>query len=92
MKEKSVSKIIRAVFILGLATLPGHAWAGDDEDERVVYKQKTEIDFEDLEIEGILQKPQSALVLERKKASFNPLIQLRTNWNQEMDQSVDEIK
>lgn len=92
LKEKSVSKIIRSVFILGLATLPGHAWAGDDEDERVVYKQKTEIDFEDLEIEGILQKPQSALVLERKKASFNPLIQLRTNWNQEMDQSVDEIK
>ena len=60
--------------------------------ERVVYRNKTEIDFEDLEIEGILQKPQSALVLERKKAQFNPLIQLRLNFNPEIEQSVDDIK
>jgi hypothetical protein len=74
-----------------LATM---ALAGDEEseDRKVIYKQKTEIDFEDLEIEGVLQKPQSALVLERKKASFNPLIKLRTDWKDEMDQSVDEIK
>jgi len=77
--------------LLLLATL---AFAGDDEteDRKVVYKQKTEIDFEGLEVEGVLQKPQSALVLERKKASFNPLIKLRTDWKEEMDQSVDEIK
>ena len=44
------------------------------------------------EIEGILQKPQSALVLERKKANFNPLIKLRTDWNDAIDESVDEVK
>ena len=64
----------------------------NEKGERVVYRNKTEIDFEDLEIEGILQKPQSALVLERKKAQFNPLIQLRANFNPEIEQSVDEIK
>jgi hypothetical protein len=64
----------------------------DENGRKVVYKAATSIDFEDLEIEGILQKPQSALVLERKKASFNPLIKLRTDWKDEMDQSVDEIK
>ncbi len=70
------------------------ALAGDEtkEEGRVIYKQKTEIDFEDLEIEGVLQKPQSALVLERKKASFNPLIKLRTSFNDEIGQSTDEIK
>lgn len=70
------------------------AYAGDDDedDRKIVYKQKTEIDFEGLEVEGILQKPQSALVLERKKASFNPLIKLRTSFNEEIDQSTDEIK
>lgn len=70
------------------------ALAGDDEaeDRKVVYKQKTEIDFEDLEIEAILQKPQSALILERKKASFNPLVKLRTDWNDAVDESVDEVK
>lgn len=80
--------------MLSLLLLVTLAFAGDDEaeDRKVVYKQKTEIDFEGLEVEGVLQKPQSALVLERKKASFNPLIKLRTDWKEEMDQSVDEIK
>ena len=68
------------------------AHGGDDEDRKVIYKSTTEIDFEDLEIEGILQRPQSALVLERKKAAFNPLVKLRTEWNNEIDESVDSIK
>jgi len=82
------------MLFFSLLLLISMAFAGDgaEEDRKVVYKTKTEIDFEDLEIEGILQKPQSALVLERKKANFNPLIKLRTDWKDEMDQSVDEIK
>ena len=74
-----------------LLFLASVAIAGDG-DDKVVYNSKTEIDFEDLEIEGTLQKPQSALVLERKKANFNPLVKLRTDWNDEIDQSVDEVK
>lgn len=87
-------KFFRSLLIVSLAFLPGHASASDDEedDRKVVYKQKTEIDFEGLEVEGILQKPQSALILERKKASFNPLIKLRTNFNEEISQSTDEVK
>lgn len=80
-----------------LLLLAGIAWAGDDierddDGKKVVYRSQTEIDFDDLEIEGVLQKPQSALVLERKKANFNPLIKLRTDWSEEITQSVDEIK
>lgn len=63
-----------------------------DDGRKIVYKSKTEIDFEGLDVEAALVKPQSALVLERKKASFNPLIKLRTNWTEEIDQSTDEIK
>ena len=86
-------KHLRIPLILSLTLLHGHSYAGDDEEDRqVVYKQKTEIDFEDLEIEGVLQKPQSALVLERKKANFNPLIKLRTDWQDKMEESVDEVK
>ena len=82
------------MFLLFLVSL---AWAGDDiewddDAKKVVYRQKTEIDFEGLEVEGVLQKPQSALVLERKKANFNPLIKLRTDWNDVIQDSVDEIK
>ncbi len=69
------------------------AFAQEPEEEpKIVYKQKTEIDFEGLEIEGQLLKPQGSLVLERKKATFNPLIQLRTDFNHEMKMSVEEIK
>ena len=71
------------------------ARASDEEssqDRKVVYRQKTEIDFEGLDVEAVLVKPQGALVLERKQASFNPLIKLRTDFNSEIDKSTQEIK
>ena len=68
------------------------ALAQDDSDRKVVYKQKTEIDFEGLEVAGELVKPQGALLLDRKRANFNPLIRLRLDFNEEMAASVDEIK
>ena len=82
------------LLLLAIMLISEPALAADDAGggQKVVYKDKTEIDFEELEIEGILQKPQSALVLERKQANFNPLVKLRTDWNTEIHQSVDEIK
>lgn len=68
------------------------AFSEDEPTPQVVYKQETEIDFEGLEIEGELLKPHGAIVQERKGAAFNPLIQLRTDFNQEMTQSVTVIK
>lgn len=64
----------------------------DEPNPQVVYKQRTEIDFEGLEIEGELLKPHGAIVQERKGAAFNPLIQLRTDFSQEIKMSVSEIK
>ena len=63
-----------------------------DEDRTVTYKKKTEIDFEGVDISGELVKPQGALLLDRKRASFNPLIKLRADFNPEMSSSVSEIK
>ena len=63
-----------------------------DEDRSVVYRKKTEIDFEGVDVSGELVKPQGALLLDRKRASFNPLIRLRTDFNPEMSNSVSEIK
>ena len=76
-----------------LLLLSGIAYADDTKEEpKVVYKQKTEIDFEGVEVEGELVKPQGSLLLERKHAKFNPMIKLRTDFDDEMDQSVKEIK
>lgn len=80
------------IFLLTSLAFADDSDENKDDSRKVVYRQKTEIDFEGLEIEGILQKPQSSLVIDRKKASFNPLIKLRTNWSDEIESSTDEIK
>ena len=76
-----------------LLLLSGTAYADETEEEpKVVYKQRTEIDFEGVEIAGELVKPRGSLILDRKHAKFNPMIKLRTDFDDEMDKSVDEIK
>lgn len=89
------SRVLLVATAVASFSLP--AFAADDEgedggDRKVMYKQTTEIDFEGLDVSGELVKPQSALVLDRKKASFNPLIKLRENFNAEMEESVDAVK
>jgi hypothetical protein len=85
--------MFRKMLIISLILLPPHAMADDDtQDRKVIYQQKTEIDFEDLNIEGTFEKPQSALVLERKQASFNPLIKLRTDFNDKIEENTEEVK
>ena len=50
------------------------------------------IDFEGIELEGELVKPQGSLVIERPKATFNPFITVRKDFDQEMMDSIKEIK
>jgi hypothetical protein len=90
---------IRLLLVAGIFALSaGAAWAQEDETDaaaagrKILYKAKTEIDFEGVEVAGELVKPQGALLLDRKRGAFNPLIKLRSDFNQEMDQSVNEIK
>ena len=65
---------------------------GQEEDRKIRYQKETEIDFDDLEITGELVKPTGALIVERSGVKFNPLIELRTDWNLEMSRSVNSIK
>ena len=78
---------------LVLFMLSGIAYADDTEEEpKVVYKQKTEIDFEGVDVVGELVKPQGSLVLDRKRAKFNSMVWIRADFDDEMDKSVEEIK
>ncbi len=79
---------------LVLFMLSGVAYADDtkEEEPKVIYKERTEIDFEGVEVAGELVRPQGSLVLERKRAQFNSMVKLRTNFDDEIDYSVDEIK
>jgi hypothetical protein len=75
-----------------LLSAGAHADDSNKEEPRVIYKDRTEIDFEGVEIQGELVKPQGALLLDRKRAQFNSMIKLRIDFDDEMDKSVDEIK
>ncbi len=85
-----IIRITALLVVVGFGASP--AFAQSEEDRKVVYKERTEIDFEGVEVAGELVKPQGALLLDRKRANFNPLIKLRTDFDDEMDKSVDEVK
>lgn len=80
-------------WVIAITLSQNVALANDEvEDRKITYNKKTEIDFEDLDVKGTIIKPQSALVLERKQAQFNPLINFRTDWKEEINESVNEVK
>ena len=80
------------LFIFALL-FPFSAHAQDEEESRkVIYKQRTEIDFDSVDVTGELIKPTGALLIDRKRAKFNPLIKLRDDWREEMKKSIDKVK
>ena len=88
MRKNILSKIVLfSATLMGMAFLSNNAQAQD-----VIYKEKTEIDFEAVDVEGQLKKPQGVLSMERVKASFNPLVQLREDFALEMENSVNDIQ
>ena len=66
--------------------------AQDADNPNVKYKKETVIDFEGLELEGELVRPQGNLILERKRANFNPLIKLKKDFKEEINQSIGDIQ
>jgi tRNA1(Val) A37 N6-methylase TrmN6 len=88
-----IRRPILSLVAVGIA-LSSTAFAQDEDesDREVRYKSRTEIDFEGVDVSGELLKPQGSLLLERRKASFNPLIKLRANFNAEMKESINEVK
>ncbi len=81
-----------ALFLMFSATALADEPETPTTDRQIVYKQRTEIDFEGVEVEGSLVRPQGSLILDRKKGSFNPLIQLREDFEPELNNSVNYIK
>ena len=64
----------------------------NDDGVRIVYERETVIDFESMDVSGELVRPEGSMILDRRRAAFNPLIRLRTDFNEEMAESVDEVK
>ena len=52
--------------------------------DRVIFKKKTVIDFEDSTVEGELAKPEQSAYTVRGRAKFNSLIRYRAHFVREM--------
>ena len=89
---------MRRTFAVLLALLVSAAFAvpvmaqDEESDANVRYKKKTEIDFEDVSVDGELKKPHGAYLLDKRQSSFNPLIRLKENFNEEMLNSVNQVR
>jgi len=85
----------RLTFILLTAVIfclvPSTASSQQD-DTNVRYKKKTEIDFEDVTVEGALKVPHGSYLLEKRQSRFNPLIRLKENFNKEILDSVQQVR
>jgi len=80
------------LFTLALL-FPFTAHAQDEEESRkVIYKQRTEIDFDSVDVNGELIKPAGALLISRKRAQFNPLIKLRQDFNPEIKRTIRQVQ
>ena len=84
---------MRALVVILMLFFPLSANGQEREDnDRIVYKQRTEINFDGVDIQGELVKPAGTLLLDRRSAAFNPLIKLRENWNPEIKESIRMIR
>lgn len=86
--------MMAALLSFGTVGLAGTAQAQEtviQEEDRVVYKQRTVVDFNDVTLEGELTKPEGTYGMARKRTSFSSLIQMRENFLPELQKSVDNL-
>lgn len=84
---------LRTLLALTALLVAAPAFAQDEDSGRQIkYKERTDIDFEAVDVTGEMVKPSGQLLMEATRQQFNPLIRLRENFDKEMKQSVDEVK
>ena len=64
----------------------------EDAPMNVQYQKETHIDFEGTGVSASVVGPSQVFTIERRPASFNPLIQLRINFNDQMRIVDNEVR
>ncbi len=84
---------MKSILLTFCLVLTSSAFADEPKEEpKVIYKERTEIDFEGVELQGELVRPQGSLILDRQRAKFNSMVWIRADFDDEMDKTVEEIK
>ena len=69
----------------------GEEFVQDPNDPNVVYKKKTEYDFEEDVVEGSFIRPEGEYLDARRAARHSSLIKIRENFVPEMLKSAEDI-
>ncbi|MSP56869.1 MAG: hypothetical protein EXR69_14890 [Myxococcales bacterium] len=74
-------------------TLHAAAEASGTDDLRITYKAITELDIENsLVIEGATQRPTGTFTFEARRVRFNPIIELRANFEDRAEASIGQVR
>ncbi len=63
----------------------------DPNDPNVLYRKKTEYDFEDDVVEGSFVRPEGEYIESRRRGRYSSLIKIRENFVPEMLKSAEDI-
>ena len=85
----------RLLPLFALLSVSTPAWAQSEDTRDEIYASETVLEegaFRDLKVEGELVGPGGVVTMERRIATFPPMVRLRTDFAQEMVESLDEIR
>ena len=85
---------------LAFVLFPAFAAAADEakgprvvrQPDKVIVRKRTVVDFGDVTVQGELVKPEGSYLLNRNKTRFQPLIQLRDDFDAELRKSAGNLQ
>ncbi len=86
------------LLILSLLLCAAPALAGDpietpdEKPAEVRYKAITDIVIDDVRVDGGIQKPTGIVNWELRRNTFNPLVKLRSDFDDQMVESVQQVR
>jgi hypothetical protein len=81
-----------AICVASIFLIAASPALAQSQDSDVIYKQVTEIDMGGVNVSATIVGPDGALINQRPKPQFNPMIKLRKDFDSEMERSVDEVR
>lgn len=89
--KRTLGLILIAVVLAAPAFAQNNKVTVVQEADKTVFRKKTVIDFTDVAVEGELTKPEGSYAISKKKTTFKTLIKVRSDFNPELQKSVDNL-
>lgn len=89
-----MKRVMAAVGGLAVLMLSAPAVAAEkiiQEQDKVIVRKKTMVDFSGVNVEGDLIKPEGSYVIDRRKSGFPSRIKVRASFAPELQKSADNL-